>query len=313
MVSENDTTVQVQVNPVPMSAEDRTHTFRGSAALVYGRERIEPVYGKKRGSMMVRVLDINYAKRTLRCVGMQDEMGSGPFENVPILSNIYTQMEGVNWLPIFEKPSADFDASNAKVEGIKDAVAIIDFIGGNIQSPVCIGFLAPGPNQLSFSEPGLRIERHNSDIYERWTSKGVYELAFPDGTYMKIAPMSEGPQLTNIAAQNDIDKGTYPWTIIPQSEPNLFVISHVSGASMIISGLGTMTLQDATGGMFKLANNAGSILTSGQFTVTSGSNNTAIDGIIITVLEKRVTELEKQVVALWAAIGGKSDVGHGHG
>ena len=82
---------------------------------------------------------------------------------------------------------------------------------------------------------------------------------------------------------------------------------------MIISGLGAMTLQDATGGMFKLANNSGSILTSSQFTVTSGSNNTAIDGIIITVLEKRVTELEKQVAALWAALGGKSNVGHGHG
>jgi hypothetical protein len=222
---------------------------RGHAALYEIRnEGGVPVdYADTKGSMLVRVIGVNWARRTVDCVGMHNQTNSGPWLNVPVLASVFSQSEGIHWLPYIDAPTK-YDVENISyIDGNHDAVAIIMFVGGNVLFPVCVGFLAAGPNEFSFDEPGTKIERHASDIYTRIamnqkTKEGLYEFSFPDGTYIKVANPKENKKLTELSKKNmDAGQNKRSWTI-EKDDPKYVMLHHSSGCEITVDQLGNVSV-----------------------------------------------------------------------
>ena len=208
--------------------------FRGQAALSAWRDGVPSGHFNTPSLVLARVIDINYAERTLTCIGLNGQQ-SIPWFNVPVTGSAWTQSEGEHWLPIIDSPIGDADHTRAKLDGIRDAVAIIAFIENNPNLPMCLGFMAPGPNELSFDEPGTKLFRHNSNVYERLTSTGLYEFVFPDKTFISVSGKDESEQITNLQSKN-IDS-LYPWAIGYDKDRKI-LLSHSSGNKLRISSDG---------------------------------------------------------------------------
>lgn len=217
------------------------HSIGGSSSLINQRSGYDPEEKLLRHTMYARVLKINWQSRTVNCIGLHKYRGNGEFKNVPILAPVITQTEGLHWLPDISTPSGDSVQSNSKLEGEDDALAILLFVGNNQDNPVCIGFIAPGANQFSFAEEGTRIDRHTSDIYNRITKDGTYELSFPDGTYVKVTQPENGYDLTDLSLIAHRDKRTKPWTVTPDN-PRIIIVKHPSGTSLSINETGSITI-----------------------------------------------------------------------
>ena len=108
-----------------------------------------------------------------------------------------------------------------------------------------MGFVSAGPNEFSFNEPGTRIDRHASNVYSRLAQNGTYEFSFPDGTFVKISPASEGYGLTDLDAKNTKHAGARPWNI-PTDQPRIISFSHPSGTSITIDENGSINIVSAT-------------------------------------------------------------------
>lgn len=226
------------------SIRDIPHTMYGQGSLSDMRRGAINDYSNMRGAIYARVLKVNWASHTIDCIGLHNYKGSGPWRNVPVLKSVFTQTEGVHWMPSISKPQRGNPQSNAYLEGEDDGLAIVDFVSGDISKPVCLGFISPGAHEFSFAEEGVKIERHNSDVYSRLTSKGTYEFAFPDGTYVKIAPESEGYGLTDLSTKDAKDKGIRNWNI-RADQPRIAIISHPSGTTISIDKDGNISIHSA--------------------------------------------------------------------
>lgn len=220
-------------------------SIAGTASLINQRTGFDPDEKLLRHTMYARVLKVNWHARTVDCVGMHRNHGNGKFVNVPMMTPIFTQTEALHWLPDIAPPTKKAPEANAKLEGNDDALAILLFVGNNQNNPVCLGFISPGYNEFSFAEEGTKIERHTSDVYNRLTKDGTYEFAFPDGTYLKVAPAANGYQLTNLSELSHRDKTTKPWTI-KKDGPRIAILNHASGTNISISETGDITIHSAT-------------------------------------------------------------------
>lgn len=217
------------------------HTLRGSNSLMDLRLGFKNPYGTNCKPMYARVIKVNWYSRTIDCVGLHDNAGAGPWTDVPVISSVFTQSEGQHWMPTIADPSQDTPQLAGEIEGVLDALAIIDFISGDPLKAVCLGFITPGANELSFLEPGLKLTRHVSNIYERMTKNGTFEFAFPDGTYIKICPSEEGYALTDLTQEVQRDSDKKPWTI-PVDNPRIMIINHPSGTTVTIDQSGSISI-----------------------------------------------------------------------
>ena len=111
--------------------------------------------------------------------------------------------------------------------------AIVGYLG-HVTRPVCLGFLYPEVTQMLFSERGLHISRHESGIYNLLDTAGNYELAFPDGTFLKVGYSAEKRDLEG----KDFDGKWH----IPAADPVQVTLAHSSGAKVVISPTGEITL-----------------------------------------------------------------------
>ena len=253
--------------------------FRGQSALSAWRDGVPSGHRNTPSLVLARVTNINYAERTLSCVGLHEQQ-SIPWFNVPIAGTALTQSEGEQWLPIIDTPIGEADYTRAKLDGIKDSIAIIAFVENNPNLPLCLGFMSPGPNELSFDEPGTKLFRHNSNVYERLTSSGLYEFVFPDKTFISISGKDEPEQITNIQSKN-IDT-LYPWQIGYDKDRKI-ILSHSSGNKVRISkegidleafsltGTDAATSQPVYSKTSSLTLNPSSLLITGNVTINGSS------------------------------------------
>jgi len=258
-------------------------TMRGSAAMADVRNGVESAYGTSRGPMLGRVLGINWAKRTLKCVGMHMDEGSGPWIDVPIASSVFTQSEASHWIPSVAPPVDTSFSGLSALDGVDDAIAIIVFANNNPIFPICVGFLPPLYHEFSFDEPGTKIDRHASDVYSRMTSNGTYEFAFPDGTYFKVAPITENIGLTDLSSGNVHE--SRPWTIV-KDDPRFVTMMHSSGASVVIDPFGNMSVStptnlnvNAVGSTTIQSTGSLTINTSSTISINSSGGNITVNGV----------------------------------
>lgn len=213
------------------------------------------------GTMFVKVLSVNWFDRTIDCVGMFNQSGAGPWYDVPILAPVLTQSEGLHWLPSITPTEGENPRVLDGMTNQVDAVAVIDFIGGDALRPICLGFVSSGPNEFSFGERGTKIERHASGIYSRTTLSGIHEVSFPDGTYFKVGPESDGPELNDLSGQNTRHADTRPWSI-EADDPRIVTMSHATGTKMTIMPDGSLEVASFVGSTISLTVDGAIALTS---------------------------------------------------
>jgi hypothetical protein len=125
------------------------------------------------------------------------------------------------------------------VEGEINAYALIGFMEGCIELPVCFGFLYSPRTEMQFPV-NHRIDRHHSDIYELIDSDGNYEHVFPDGTFVRIG---QGTTRTNLIAQDTNKKWiTKADDEATQDTAKTVHIEHTSGTSFTITPAGDVNV-----------------------------------------------------------------------
>ena len=209
-----------------MAVGSDIHTLRGSTHYSEQRDGYEnPILGQTK-VIMARVVGINYSTRTVNCVGLGNYIGN-TWDNVWVSSISASQSEGSTWLPDIYFPKTEKEKQQPALSNIKDVLAFLVFIEGNPSLPLCIGFHFPNENEMLFEEPGLKIERHSSNVYERLTKSGNYEFVFPDKTFIKIAAETEPDLYTNLDKKNFHAK-TRPWSIKKDFDRKI-ILGHSTG------------------------------------------------------------------------------------
>lgn len=106
--------------------------------------------------------------------------------------------------------------------------AVIAAFQGSI--PICLGFILPQVNQISFKQKNRRIMRHASDVYTSIDKDGNFELFHPSGTYLRIATSSAHEDL----AGTDFDKR---WAIEKNTDKAVHVHLGVSNAGSSVASV----------------------------------------------------------------------------
>ena len=100
----------------------------------------------------------------------------------------------------------------------QDQIAIVDWVG-NI--PVVVGFLYPQVSQMTFDDPALRVDRHQSDVYTSVDGAGNFELSHPSGAYLRLAETPDHVDLTgqntdkNFAQDRNTGRALYVRLVVP--------------------------------------------------------------------------------------------------
>lgn len=120
--------------------------------------------------------------------------------NVQVLSPSASSNTGMVDLPDVGGPPPSDDARwNPQAQRDRYVKAIVVMHDG---VPVVHGFLLPQVNQITFKRKNLRVMRHASDVYSTIDDAGNLELAFPGGTFLRVATSPAHEDLSGL----DFDK-----------------------------------------------------------------------------------------------------------
>ena len=78
----------------------------------------------------------------------------------------------------------------------QDMIAIVDYVG---RTPVVTGFMFPQISQMTFKDPKMRFNRHQSDVMSYIDGDGNMGIMHPGGAFIQIGEKPEKPEL---ASQN---------------------------------------------------------------------------------------------------------------
>ena len=109
--------------------------------------------------------------------------------NVQVLALNCSTSTGHVGLPTPTPPTDQYGFQNT---GGRDVFAYVAF-AGNI--PVVLGFKMPEIGQMTFAD-GRRVDRHESDVYSSLTKSGDFEMAWPNGLYMRVGASPAHEDLT---------------------------------------------------------------------------------------------------------------------
>lgn len=88
----------------------------------------------------------------------------------------------------FDLPTPSTPASGDKwsltEQTDRDMMAVVGMVGPR---PVVTGFLFPQVSQMLFKDPNMKVSRHASDVYTALDGSGNFEMAFPNGAFLRIA------------------------------------------------------------------------------------------------------------------------------
>lgn len=93
-------------------------------------------------------------------------------------------------------PPKDGDKWDITKPNGQDQIAIVDWVG---DVPVVTGFLFPQVSQMTFDDPKLRYQRHQSDVAWSIDGDGNIQVDHPSGTYIRIG---ETPDRVDLSSKN---------------------------------------------------------------------------------------------------------------
>jgi len=147
---------------------------------------------------------------------------------------------------------------------VQDAIAIIGYLDGNIQTPRVIGFDFPLDSQLHLNEDGLYVWRHESGIYEIITKEGHHETHYPDGSYVIYGPDSSPKDLSSIRGRGQA------WNPPTSSTPMSLTV-HMAGGVTLSASNGVLTVNGGVEGVARVGDAVQVDLQTGSGTITAGS------------------------------------------
>lgn len=75
----------------------------------------------------------------------------------------------------------------------QDQIALVEFVG---EVPVVVGYLFPQVSQMTFDDPELRYNRHQSDVAWSIDGDGNIQIDHPSGTYIRIGESADRVDLS---------------------------------------------------------------------------------------------------------------------
>ena len=89
----------------------------------------------------------------------------------------------------------------------QDMIAIVDYVG---RTPVVTGFMYPQISQMTFKDPKMRFNRHQSDVMSYIDGDGNMGIIHPGGAFIQIGEKPEKPDLAdkNADASLKADRNT---------------------------------------------------------------------------------------------------------
>lgn len=118
-------------------------------------------------------VDILMADDGARLTGVQVMTGNG------------STRTGLVDLPEIKKTGDKWDIS---ADSGQELHAIVGFVGIN---PVVVGFLYPQVNQMTFDDPKLKLERHQSDVIHTIDGDGNMQWTHPSGWFLRVGTSPE--------------------------------------------------------------------------------------------------------------------------
>lgn len=239
-----------------------THRNRQQASLLGGQE-IHHSLVRNHGHYIARVIDVFPERNLIDCLLLD---GGGIIREVQVLAPSASSKSGlVDLVNVSYHPEDAFFTPNTANEdeledngaipspGIRprvsttfkevdkgfNAYAIIAFMSGNVQNPICIGFIYPESSEMMFFEQH-KIDRHHSDIYSLIDQDGNYEHVFPDGTFIRIG---EGTTRTDLVGKDTNEKWKTKADDPATKEPAKTIhLEHSSGTTITISPDGSVAI-----------------------------------------------------------------------
>lgn len=121
---------------------------------------------------------------------------------VQVLSPNGSTRSGTVDMPAVPERSNKWDITQ---ETGQDIHAVVGFIGS---MPVVTGFIYPQISQMTFDDPKLRVQRHQSDVYSTIDGDGNIQLRHPSGFYLRIGETPDFSAPVNADKSLAIDRNT---------------------------------------------------------------------------------------------------------
>lgn len=175
---------------------------------------------------------------------------------VPVLAGPGTSARtGVADLPDVPAKANKWDITQRDGQ---DMEVLVGYMG---RQPVVTGFLFPQVNRVLTKTPGTRVVRHRSDVVQTLDADGNMQIAWPNGTYMRVGEAPGKAELaTADAAATDrntgrgmhlrigLGGGAGTITITPDGAVTIDVQNDVqikTSANATVHAAGTLTLKGA--------------------------------------------------------------------
>lgn len=187
---------------------------------------------------------------------------------VQILTPNGSTRTGTVDLPEIPKRSDKWDITEQTGQ---DMLAVVGYVGGN---PVVTGFLYPQVNQMTHTDPKLKMTRHQSDVIHTVDGDGNIQLAHPSGLYIRIGAE---PDKTDYAGKNadedsavDRNTSTTPYVRLYMAGGKAVLTIAPDGAVSLTTE--TTVDVEAQGNISVTTHADASLSADGDITVTAGGN-----------------------------------------
>lgn len=107
----------------------------------------------------------------------------------------------------------------------RDMIALVAFVG---RRPVVTGFLYPQVGQMSFADPNRRVQRHASGVYSTIDAAGNFEMAWPNGLFMRVGSSPTHEDLNG----KDVDG---KWKQSANTAAQLYVRLELPGGNAVVT------------------------------------------------------------------------------
>lgn len=151
----------------------------------------------------------------------------------------------------------------------QDMIAIVDYVG---RTPVVTGFMFPQISQMTFKDPKMRFNRHQSDVMSYIDGDGNMGIMHPGGAFIQIGEKPEKPELAskNADASLNPDRNTGKKVFL-----RVALAGNVAELTMTPDGTCTLKLEkdfevEAKGDISLKAEGDIILEAGGEFSATSG-------------------------------------------
>lgn len=153
----------------------------------------------------------------------------------------------------------------------QDMIAIVDYVG---RTPVVTGFMFPQISQMTFKDPKMRFNRHQSDVMSYIDGDGNMGIMHPGGAFIQIGEKPEKPELASKNADASLkpDRNTGKKVFL-----RVALAGNVAELTMTPDGTCTLKLEkdfevEAKGNITMKAKGDISLEAEGEFRAKAGGN-----------------------------------------